>query len=41
MEAKASKSPSAFEKLKHLLTEKDLKSVEKSSREFREEFELR
>jgi len=41
MEAKASKSRSAFEKLKHLLTEEDLKSIEKSSIEFREEFKLR
>ena len=41
MEAKASKSRSAFEKLRQLFTEEDLKSIEKSSREFREEFELR
>lgn len=41
MEAKASKSRSALEKLRQLLTEEDLKSIEKSSREFREKFKLR
>jgi predicted CopG family antitoxin len=41
MEARANKSRSAFEKLRQLLTEEDLKSIEKSSREFREKFKLR
>ena len=41
MEAKASKSRSALEKLRQLLTEEDLKIIEKSSREFREKFKLR
>jgi hypothetical protein len=38
---RANKSRSAFEKLRQLLTEEDLKSIEKSSREFREKFKLR
>lgn len=41
MEAKSSKSRSAFEKLRRLLTEEDLNNIEKSSKEFREGFELR
>ena len=41
MEARANKSRSAFEKLRQLLTEEDLKIIEKSSREFREKFKLR
>lgn len=41
MEAKSSKSRSAFEKLRRLLTEEDLNNIEKSSKEFRERFELR
>lgn len=40
-EARASKSRSAFERLRQLLTEEDLNSIERSSGEFREGFELR
>ena len=40
-ETRASKSRSAFERLRQLLTEEDLNSIERSSGEFREGFELR
>jgi predicted CopG family antitoxin len=40
-EARASRARAAFEKLKQLLTEEDLDSIERSSREFREGFKLR
>jgi len=39
--ARASKSRSAFERLRQLFTEEDLNSIERSSGEFREGFELR
>lgn len=40
-EARASRARAAFERLRQLLTEEDLDSVERASREFREGFELR
>ena len=40
-EANRLKSKKAFEKLTETLTEKDLKTMTESSKEFREKFELR
>jgi hypothetical protein len=40
-EARASRARAAFEKLKQLITEEDLDSIERSSREFREGFKLK